>query len=75
MQKIASISPKGVPSMTVYYDKKAKTNPYRVYKEWNEVTEYGIRHRKKLVIRYADLLSCAHLMLGYISMYNEEGRG
>ena len=75
MQKIACISPKGVPSMTVYYDKKAKMNPYRVYKEWNEVTEYGIRRKKNLVIRYADLWSCANLMQGYIATHNEEGRG
>ena len=74
MTKIASISPKGVPHMVVYYDKEAKQNPYRVYLEWCEAGEHGNRQRKKQIMRYADLGSCGALIAQYAIRHNEEGR-
>lgn len=55
MKKIAEISPKSAATMTVYYDNTTTTNPYRVYREWNDLTQHGIVHRRKQVARYGDL--------------------
>lgn len=74
MKKIAYISPKGIPSLVVYYDEKAQRNPYRVYQEWNELTQYGIRERRKQIDRYADLNSCGAIIAEYAARHNEEGR-
>lgn len=60
--------------MTVYYDEKAKVNPYRVMVERYVLTEYGLKHQKKLIDRYADLNSCACVMAQYAKDHNEEGR-
>lgn len=74
MTKIAEIRPSGVPKMVVYYDDKAKNNPYRIYAEGYELTNYGLRKRRKQVNRYADLFSCALAMTQYAKEHNEEKR-
>ena len=74
MKKIGELSPKNAPTITIYYDDKAKLNPYRVYKVWNELAVYGVRTRRKMIAKYADLYSCAFVLLGYAKEYNEEGR-
>lgn len=74
MTKIAMISPKGAPTMTVYYDQQADTNPYRVYLEWNVLGAHGIQKKRKQVNRYADLASCGQMMSDYGRKNNEEGR-
>ena len=74
MTKIGHIAPAGVPALCVYYDDKAKRNPYRVYKEWKESGPCGLRSRRKMVAQYADLYSCAFVILGWCKENNEEGR-
>ena len=74
MTKIGFVSPKGFPALCIYYDEKAKKNPYRVYHEWKEIGPYGLRSRRKLVAQYADLLSCAYVIIDYCRKNNEEGR-
>lgn len=74
MTKIGMISPKGKPSMVIYYDEKAAVNPYKVYLEWKELGNYGLRGRKKRVAMYGDLLSCGVKMAEYTAKNNEEGR-
>lgn len=74
MRKIGEIHPKGVAVMTVYYDSKAGYNPYKVYLEWNELTDHGLMPRQRLVKKYADLSSCAFEMFEYSQQHNEEGR-
>lgn len=74
MTKIAEIQPKGVVKMVVYYDSKAKNNPYRIYAEGYELSNYGLKKRRKQVNRYSDLLSCALVMAQYAKEHNEEGR-
>ena len=74
MKKIAEINPKGVSAMTVYYDSKAETNPYRVYYEWYAPSPEGLRKRTKQIARYSDLYSCARLMADYVGQNNEERR-
>lgn len=74
MNKIGEIKPKGVPKMTVYYDPKAKANPYRVYKEWMGYTEHGCRERKQLVDKYADLETAMWELLHYCRWHNETSR-
>ena len=74
MQKIGFLSAKGKPDMTIYYDQKAKVNPYRVFLEWYELGELGCRKRKKQIDRYADLNSCGLMLAKYASNFNEEGR-
>ena len=34
-------------------------NPYRIYHEYNELTEHGIQKRRRLLIKYADVRSVA----------------
>ena len=34
-------------------------NPYRIYHEYNELTEYGIQKHRRLLIKYADFRSVA----------------
>ena len=75
MIKVAEIKPYGVANMTVYYDKTVKTNPYRVYLEWNEITDRGLVDHKKQVSRFADLGSAVGMMATYVLRNNEEGRG
>jgi hypothetical protein len=75
MTKIGYISPNGVHTLCIYYDAKAKKNPYRVYLEWKEVSgPYDLRSRRKMVAQYADLYSCAFVLLGWCKEHNEEGR-
>ena len=74
MTKIGSISPYRYADMTIYYDDKAKVNPYRVYLEWRELGQYGITKRRRQVERYADLSSCMEMMREYVQDHNEDGR-
>ena len=52
MRKIGELNTKaGI--IVIYHDESAKENPYKVYhKYWNA------GWHKKLIVRYADLLSC-----------------
>lgn len=72
--KIGFIAPIGSDMLSVYYDRKAKKNPYRVYREWKEAGPYGLRSRRKMVAQYADLYSCAFVILGWCKEHNEERR-
>ena len=74
MKKIGELQPKSADTVTIYYDDKADTNPYRVCREWNDIAPYGIVHRRKQIARYADLYSCVFVMLGHAKEHNEEGR-
>lgn len=62
MEKVGSIS-RG--QFEIMYDKKAKFNPYKVYRvlwtnEWsNEMGNQWKKHRK-MIARYADELSCVY---------------
>lgn len=74
MNKIGEIRPKNALTMTVYYDEKAHTNPYRIFLEWMGDTGHGLAKRKKQVTRYADLSSCTAKMHEYATRNNEERR-
>ena len=81
MTKIAHVSPKGQPTMTVYYDEKAKEKPYRVYLEgyvwkWlDEAHSTGARYpSKRQIERYDDLLHATCEMCKYVSQVTQEAR-
>lgn len=76
MTKIGEVHPAGVAALKIVYDGKAKTNPYRVYQEWLEPGPYGwgLRKRRKVVAKYADLLSCMIFLTHYVEAHNEERR-
>jgi hypothetical protein len=74
MMKIGFIQPKGLAAMVIYYDSNAKNNPYRVVSEWNELTTAGIRKRRRIIAKYADLASCGIQLYHYTMAHNEEGR-
>lgn len=74
MFKIAEISPWCAKRMTVYYDKTAKANPYRVYLEWQEATYKGLVAHKHQLYRFSDLASAAYEMWQYGLKYNEDRR-
>lgn len=44
----------------VIRDDSQKVNPYRLYYVWYEPSEYGLRERRKQIIRYGDLASCMY---------------
>ena len=74
MKKIGEIHPAGAAALKIVYDDKAKSNPYMVYQEWFEPGPYGLRKRRKLVVMYADLLSCMMFLTDYVEVHNEERR-
>lgn len=74
MKKIGEIAPVNAPKMVIYYDSKERYNHYKVYLVNTEQTECGLKQCRLLVIKYADLLSCGHVMLRYMEMHNEDGR-
>ena len=74
MTKIGEIHPKGVASMKIYYDEKAKNNPYKVYGEWYEIGNYGLTKHRKKITEYANLSSCVECMMNYTRSHDEEGR-
>ena len=75
MNKIGEINPKNTHKITVYYDGKAKSNPYRVYEEFKAYNkDLYLTDRKRLVAKYADLHSCVALMAQYTMEHNEESR-
>ena len=74
MIKIGEISPKGVATLRIYYDDKAKRNPYKVFAVWNEIGAHGIVKRRKKVTEYANLSSCAECMWRYTVSHDEERR-
>ena len=61
----------GEETLTVYYDDKAKNNPYRLYLEF-----YGQdgRHHRKLLQKYANLHSCGIMLERFTFSRNEERR-
>jgi hypothetical protein len=44
-------------------------NPFKVYYVWNELTDYGIRKRMKLITKYGDLASCLHCITQQLTGY------
>lgn len=74
MIKIGEIHPAGVSALKIYYNAKAKKNPYRVVQEWKEPGAYGLRDRRKTIVEYADLYSCMLVLARYCEAHNEEGR-
>lgn len=69
MHKIAFINPVKGHNVTVYYDDKAKVNPYRIYQEWHDRGKH-----KKQIERYANLYSCTCWINDYIRNRDEEKR-
>lgn len=68
MYKIGFIQA-GYEKLTVYFDGKAKVNPFRVYLEY-----YGQdnKHHKKQVGRYANLASCGDYMNWFTRINDRE---
>ena len=75
MYKIAEINPiKLQGKFVIYYDDKTDVNPYRLYREWNELGPYGLRKRKKQIEKYANLFSCSCVIHEFIQRNDEDGR-
>ena len=53
----------------IYYDEKAKYNPYKIYNKW-----YYKGWHKQLIEKYADLFSCTEWINNFIRNHNEDGR-
>ena len=56
-RQLASVLLKGY-EYKVIYDYTAKTNPFVIYKIWNESTDRGWMKRKRKVVSYNDYASC-----------------
>lgn len=79
MKKIAKLTPANAPEIAVYYNEKAKCNPYRVYTEWDfeALSPAGgakVYRRKKRVGQFADLASAIYQAYAYALLHNEEHR-
>lgn len=46
----------------VIRDSSQKINPYRLYYVWREPSEYGLRERRKQLVRYGNLASCMYYL-------------
>lgn len=75
MKKIGFINAKA-GTLAIYYDEKAKVNPYRVYKEWKDLhPTYGwVQKHKTLLVRYANLYSCTIFINDWVKDHDEEYR-
>lgn len=56
----------------VIRDDSQKVNPYRLYHVWYEPSEYGLRERRKQIIRYGDLASCMYHMFDIAVKNNKD---
>ena len=57
-QQIAKLVNNG--EYIVIRDSSQKVNPYRLYYVWRESGKYGLRERRKQLIRYGNLASCMY---------------
>lgn len=81
MTKIGSITLKNGWNMDIYYDRKAKQNPYIIKQKTVGIDRYGdgendwryVPHTVT-VARYANLSSCTAFIHGYVLNHDEEGR-
>lgn len=71
MKKIGELITKKV-RFEVYYDDKARFNPYRVYQRYWSVSTHT--WHRKMLDKYADLYSCTILINEYVKDNNEEER-
>ena len=72
MRKIGSIEVKGIEA-TIYYDDKAKTNPFRLYAEYYDIGKYDYPTKhKKLIQKYGDLASCTAHIHNFVMKNNVE---
>ena len=69
MKKIGMLDTKKA-YFEIYYDEKAKTNPYRLYNKYWKTD----RWHRKLIEKYADLYSCTIWLNNYVANHNEESR-
>lgn len=44
----------------IIHDYSERFNQFKVFYVWNELTDHGIRKRKKLIEKYGDIASCLH---------------
>ena len=56
-KKVVDIS-YGPAQYEVIYDDSTEINPFRVYFRWTELTDCGLKKRRKQVERYAELADC-----------------
>lgn len=75
MIKIGFLNFRNSGNLVVYYDEKAKINPYRIYMEtyYIDKHEYPTKHRK-LIERYANLASCTAHIHNFTIQHDEEKR-
>lgn len=71
MRQLASVLLKGY-EYKVIYDYTSKTNPFTLYKIWNELTDYGCMKRKRKIVSYADYASCFWYLNNLVSANNFE---
>ena len=68
MEKIGMIHPRGT-YFDIYYDDKARCNPYRVYHRY-----WDRGWHKRLLVKYANLGSCIAYINNYVMGHDEENR-
>lgn len=66
MRQIGFIQKPKRPKLVIYFDDKITINPYRIYYEWYEPSEHGLKKRKRLQEKFADLDSCGEFINWYI---------
>lgn len=67
--KIGSLRLQNGETITIHYTSD-KVNPYWIYREWNDIGQHGIIHRRRIAVKYADLLSCTDWVQRYVHRNN-----
>jgi len=55
--KVADIILPGNYNATCIKHTEDRYNPFWLYWEWNDIGKYGVTHHRKLVAKYADMVS------------------
>lgn len=66
MRKIGELKTKQV-YFVLYYDEKAKVNPFRIYRKY-----WNCGWKKQLLEKYGDLYSCTIFINDFVSKHNTE---
>ncbi len=76
MKKIGGLSFRDGNIIGIYYDEKAKYNPYRIYSVSyaRDIDGKIFKTKKKLIEKYADLSSCTEWLNEFARAHYEEGR-
>lgn len=70
-RRIVKLGGCSIGEWIVVKDDTQKENPFRVYHVWREPGEYGMKQRKRQMVRYGDLASCMYYLYDVVAKLQE----